>query len=246
MEQPFKLGHAFEIVVTVQDLAESLGFYERLGYRKLNANASPTPHARLTDGLILLTLREGGPWKATLTYYAEDVAEKVAALGRLGVAVEGQPEADGRVTGASFTDPNGLEVNLVQAGPAQLDEIPRSPISKAGQFGELSIESEDVRSSLDFWTKLGFEPTEYMPKPPVSWGSVADGLLMLGIYAKGHCPHAIKTPSITYFEADMADRIRQLKEEGMEFLQELPGEGGQTGHAVAEAPEGQLLFLFGF
>lgn len=246
MEQPFKLGHAFEIVVTTRDLEESLGFYERLGYRKLSEDASPTPSARLTDGTIRLTLRAGGAWKATLTYYAEDVAEKVAALRRLGVPVEARPDADGRITRVAFTDPNGLEVNVIQAGPAQLEETPNAPLSKGGQFGELSIETEDVGRSLDFWTKLGFAPTQYMPNPPVSWGSVADGLLMLGIYAKGHCPHVIRTPSLTYFEADMPERIRQLKQEGMKFLQELPGEGGETGHAIAEAPEGQLIFLFGF
>lgn len=250
MDQPFKLGHAFEIVVTTRDLGESLKFYERLGYRQLGgggaAGDAGGPAARLTDGVILLTLREGGAWKAALTYYADDVEQKAAALERLGVAVERRPAAGGGAAGATFTDPNGLEVSVEQAAPAALAQLPRAPVSKAGQFGELSIETEDVGASLDFWKKLGFEPTEYMPDPPVSWGSLADGLLMLGIYAKGHCPHVIRTPSITYFEADMPDRIQRLKQEGMEFLQELPGADGRTGHAVAEAPEGQLLFLFGF
>jgi len=51
---------------------------------------------------------------------------------------------------------------------------------------------------------------------------------------------------ITYFEEDMPERIRKLKQNGMEFVQELPGPDGQTGHAIAQAPEGQLIFLFGF
>lgn len=245
MDQPFKLGHAFEIVVTVRDLEESLRFYEQLGYRKLSGADAAGRQARLTDGVIILTLREGGAWKGALTYYAEDVGQKLAALERLGVPVRRREGAGGEVA-ATFTDPNGLEVNLAQGSPAGLDQLPRAPVSKAGQFGEVSIETEDVRGSLDFWQKLGFAPTEYMPDPPDSWGSLADGLLMLGIYAKGHCPHVIRTPSLTYFEADMPDRIQRLKQEGMEFLQELPGADGRTGHAVAEAPEGQLLFLFGF
>lgn len=247
MDEPFKLGHDFEIVVTVRDLGESLRFYEQLGYRRLGGGGGDVARqARLTDGLIRLTLREGGGWKAALTYYADDVGQKVAALERLGVAVERRAGADGTVAGATFTDPNGLEVNLAPAGPAALAELPRAPVSKAGRFGEVSIETEDVRGSLDFWQKLGFAPTEYMPDPPDSWGSLADGLLVLGIYARGHCPHVIRTPSLTYFEADMPDRIQRLKQEGMEFLQEIPGADGRTGHAVAEAPEGQLLFLFGF
>jgi catechol 2,3-dioxygenase-like lactoylglutathione lyase family enzyme len=247
MEKSIKLGYAFEIVVTVPDLKPSLQFYEKLGYKQLTDTTSPTQHdALLTDGMILLSLRVGSAWKAILTYFAENVAEKVDGFERLGVSFDEKHKTGGKITGATLTDPNGLQVELIQAAPSQIPKTQGKPISKAGQFGELSIETEDVRKSLDFWTKLGFEPTQYMPASPDSWASIADGLLMLGIYVKGHCPHIIKTPSITYFEAEAPKRIRQLKEEGMTFVQELPGENGEVGHAVAEAPEGQLLFLFGF
>jgi catechol 2,3-dioxygenase-like lactoylglutathione lyase family enzyme len=241
-----KLGYAFEIVVTVLDLRQSLQFYEKLGYKQLTDTTSPTQHdALLTDGMILLSLRVGSAWKAVLTYFAENVAEKVDGFERLGVSFDEKHEAGGKITGASLTDPNGLQVDLIQAAPSQVPKLPGKPISKAGQFGELSIETEDVRASLDFWTRLGFEPTQYMPASPDSWASIADGLLMLGIYSQGYCPHIIKTPSITYFDAEAAQRIRKLKEEGMKFVQELPGENGETGHAIAQAPDGQLLFLFG-
>lgn len=241
-----KLGYAFEIVVTVPDLRQSLQFYEKLGYKQLTDTTSPTQHdALLTDGMILLSLRVGSAWKAILTYFAENVAEKVDGFERLGVSFDEKYKTDGKITGATLTDPNGLQVDLIQAAPSQVPKPLGKPISKAGQFGELSIETEDVRKSLDFWTKLGFEPTEHMPASPDLWASIADGLLMLGILVKGHCQHIIKTPSITYFDADAAERIRKLKEEGMTFVQEIPGENGETGHAVAQAPEGQILFLFG-
>jgi len=241
-----KLGYAFEIVVTAPDLRQSLQFYEKLGYKQLTDTTSPTPHdALLTDGMILLSLRTGSAWKAVLTYFTENVAEKVDSFERLGVSFDEKHKKGGEITGATLTDPNGLRVDLIQAAPSQVPKTLGKPISKAGQFGELSIETEDVRKSLDFWTRLGFEPTQYMPASSDSWASIADGLLMLGIYVKGHCPHIIKTPSITYFDAEAAQRIWKLKEEAMTFVQELPGENGETGHAVAQSPEGQLLFLFG-
>jgi catechol 2,3-dioxygenase-like lactoylglutathione lyase family enzyme len=246
MDKSMKLGYAFEIVVTVPDLRQSLQFYEKLGYKQLTDTTSPTQHdALLTDGMILLSLRVGSAWKTILTYFAENVAEKVDGLERLGVSFDEKHETGGKITGATLTDPNGLQVDLIQAAPSRVPKPPGKPISKAGQFGELSIETEDVRKSLDFWTKLGFEPTQHMPASPDLWASIADGLLMLGILVKGHCQHIIKTPSITYFDAEAAQRIRKLKEEGMAFVQELPGENGETGHAVAQAPEGQILFLFG-
>lgn len=241
-----KLGYAFEIVVTVPDLRPSLQFYEKLGYKQVTETTSPTQHgALLTDGMILLSLRVGSARKTVLTYFAENVAEKVEGFERLGVSFDEKRETGGSITGATLTDPNGLQVDLIEAAPSRVPTLLRKPISKAGQFGELSIETEDVRTSLDFWTRLGFEPTAQMPASPDSWASITDGLLMLGIYVKGYCPHIIKTPSITYFDAEAAQRIRKLREEGMTFVQEMPDENGETGHAVAQAPEGQLLLLFG-
>jgi len=182
-----KLGYAFEIVVTVPELRQSLQFYEELGYKQLTDTTSPTQHdALLTDGMILLSLRVGSAWKSILTYFAENVAEKVDGFERLGVSFDEKHKTGGKVTGATVTDPNGLQVDLIQATPSQVPKTPGKPISKAGQFGELSIETEDVRTSLNFWTKLGFEPTEHMPASPDSWASIAVGMLMLGILVKGH------------------------------------------------------------
>lgn len=242
-----KLGYAFEIAITTQHLDRSVEFYERLGYQKLSDPSLAASDTLLTDGLIRLRLRQGSTWKANLIYYAESVKEQAEQLGKLGVKIEEKSEAgDVQMPAVSFTDPNGLEVTLVQLEKSRLVLPPGEPASKAGKFGELSIETEDLERSLDFWMKLGFEPTQYMPDPPDTWGSVADGLLMLGFYKKGHLPHIISTPTITYFEEDMPERIRKLKTEGMAFVQEMPGADGETGHAIAQAPEGQLIFLFGF
>lgn len=241
-----KLGYTFEIAITVQDLERSQQFYKKLGYRPLNDPSLPASDALLTDGMIRLRLRPGSAWKVKLVYFADDVREKAEALERLGVRIDRELDNGGQISKVSFTDPNGLEVSLLQRQRSSLVLPSNMPISKAGRFGELSIETEDIPGTLDFWTKLGFEPTRYMPVPPDTWASISEGPLMLGIYKKGHLPHVIKTPTITYFEEDMPERIRELKQEGMEFIQELPGPDGQTGHAVARAPEGQLIFLFGF
>lgn len=246
MKSSTKLGYAFEIAITVRDLGRSLQFYKKLGYQPLNDPFLPASDALLTDGMIRLRLQPGSAWKVDLIYFADDVREKAEALERLGVRIDKGLNTSGQISKVSFTDPNGLEVTLLQLKSSSLVLPSNIPISKAGRFGELSIETEDIPRSLDFWMKLGFEPTKYMPVPPDTWASISEGPLMLGIYKKGHLPHIIKTPTITYFEEDMPERIRKLKQEGMEFVQELPGPDGQTGHAIAQAPEGQLIFLFGF
>jgi predicted enzyme related to lactoylglutathione lyase len=240
-----KLGYAFEIAITVQDLERSLRFYKKLGYQPLSDPSAPVSDVLLTDGMIRLRLEPGSAWKVNLIYFAEDVREKAETLERLGVRIDQELNNGRQISKVSFTDPSGLEVHLLQLKRSNLVAPSNKPISKAGRFGELSIETEDFPRSLDFWMKLGFEPTEYMPAAPDTWASISDGPLGLGIYKKGHLQHIIKTPTIAYFDEDMSERIRKLKQEGMEFVQEFPGSDGQTAHAVAQAPEGQLIFLFG-
>ena len=240
-----KLGYAFEIVITAQDVERSVQFYKRLGYQPLNDPSSPSSDSLLTDGMIRLRLQQGSAWKANLIYFADDVREKAEALETLGVTIDKELNTNGQIPQVSFTDPSGLKVQLLQLERSSLVLPSNRPISKAGRFGELSIETDDFSRSLDFWMKLGFEPTECSPVPPDTWASLTDGPLMVGIYKRGHLQHIIKTPTIAYFDDDMAERIQGLKQEGFEFVQEFPGPDGQTAHAVVEAPEGQLIFLFG-
>lgn len=234
-----KLGYAFEIAITVRDLERSLDFYKKLGYQPLNDPSTRASDALLTDGMIRLRLQSGSAWKVTLIYFTDEITEQAEALERCGVKIHTESNK------ISFTDPSGLEVNVVQRNRSSFVLPANKPISKAGRFGELSIETDDFQRSLDFWMKLGFEPTPIMPIPPDTWASISDGPLALGIYLNGHLQHVIKTPTIAYFDDEMPERIQKLKQEGMDFVQEFPGPDGQTAHAVAEAPEGQLLFLFG-
>lgn len=242
-----KLGHAVEIFVRTRLFDQSLKFYkEDLGFNALVETSSPSDRIKLTDGVITLSLEQASEWEAGLTYVSEDVSAQVAMLEREGLTVVKSREKAGRVTQAFFTDPSGVKVTLEESSNRQITPGEKRPLTQLGQFGELSIETDDVQKSLDFWMKLGFRPTQYMPAQPASWASIEDDLLVIGIYQKGHAKHIFKTPSITYFEADMPARLRRLKQKGISFAQELPGEDGEVGHGIVEAPEGTLLFLFGF
>jgi catechol 2,3-dioxygenase-like lactoylglutathione lyase family enzyme len=236
-----KLGHALTIDICGPALSESLSFYEKLGFRKLNGDDASASGAMLTDGMIRFRVLEGSEWKGSLTYYSENVAAVIASLKDLGIAYRAQPHEEEKIT---IADPDGFEINIVQADEGTLPPIPLSPVAKTGTFGELSLETKDLEESLAFWQKLGFSPTQYMPAQPSAWGSLADDLLTIGIYTEGHCPHDLKSPSITYFETDMAERIRLLKEEGLEIYQELPNHNEEAKEVVIRSPDGQLLFLF--
>lgn len=242
-----KLGDAFEIFVRTRHLDQSVKYYkEKLGFENFDEKSSPSDQIKLTDGVIVLSLEPADEWQAGLTYFTEDLAGQVAALEREGIPVVKSREDAGRLTQAFITDPSGVRVNLEEVGNQQLLTGEKQPRTELGQFGEFSIETDDVQKSLNFWLKLGFKPTQYMPAQPASWASIEDGVVVVGIYQKGHTKHLFKTPSITYFEADMPARLQRLKQKGIAFAQELPGDGEEIGHGILEGPEGTLFFLFGF
>lgn len=235
-----KLGHAFTIDICVPSISESLSFYEKLGFKRLPGGDSSSSVVMLTDGLVRFRLIPGKEWEGSLTYYTSDLSEVIAALN--GVGIKYSKRAD--EAGITIKDPSCFQVNVVQAGKEELPPVPMFSVARVGTFGELSLETEDIEASLSFWKKLGFRPTQYMPEPLSVWGSLSDDLLTLGIYTAKHCPHDIKTPSITYFEPDTVERIKCLKQDGIEIYQELPNNIGETKEVVLQAPDGQLIFLF--
>jgi catechol 2,3-dioxygenase-like lactoylglutathione lyase family enzyme len=175
------------------------------------------PDGRTTDGVITLALAPGPTPYSRLTYLADESGEKLR-------------------------DPGGLEIAVVKAPRA--DAVDRTPVSRCGRFGEISILSPDLAKSEEFWTGLGFT-VRMRPKMENTFLSLSDGVVNIGLYRREVCPHAFQSPVVTYFEDDMAQRVRALKGDGFRFLEELPGRDGAVAHGVAQAPEGQMLFLFG-
>ena len=104
----------------------------------------------------------------------------------------------------------------------------------------MSVEVDEVASAVEFWQRLGFR----IQQGGVTWKTVSDGVMRIGVYLRGSCPHRFGTPSLTYFEPDMEARITRLKERGVEFVEELPDERGAVTSAITVSPDGQPFFLF--
>jgi predicted enzyme related to lactoylglutathione lyase len=240
-----KLGHTYEITLGVEDVDRSVPFYEGLGFQKVG-EGSADGRVRLTDGVVVMGLepsRKGdGPGRTWITYYTDDVVGTLARLRENGVEPTGVEEGGARAT---LADPDGHRVELVRAPTSETCRGPGEPITIFGQFGEFSLEVQDVPRAVDFWNRLGFAPTQYSPAEPSGWDSLSDGALTLGIYGKGNCPHVFQTPSVTYFNQDSAERIRRLKDQGTRFTQELKGTP-EPREAVLQDPDGQMFFLFSY
>ncbi len=212
-----------EIRTTVEDIAGAMAFYERLGFKAVSKDV-------VTDGSINIRLLVGDEPTPTLGYAGSDLAT-LATL-----------EVDAAINGdvASFTTPDGLRVHF-DAQPSSVPmpdgtSLSRNPISQLGKFGEFALPVADRDAAIAFWQKLGFEQF-LVSDEPYPWGIFSDGLIVLGL----HQTSDFDQPHITYFTADMAERIARLEAEGLavRFLSD-----DDRSNAAFTAPGGQRFFLF--
>ncbi|MBX7152586.1 hypothetical protein K1X84_13170 [bacterium] len=221
-----RLGSAVLIHFPVKNLKKSLMFFEKLGYKKI---AGSGDEAMMTDGLMVYKLESASSVRAGLTYFSDNWASLGQNLKQAGLDIE-----------QKVADPNGVVIKWEKGSrPAAEGRA----ITKCGTFYELSIETEKFDETVAFWQKLGFEI--YMHNSPETrWLGMQDDWIKIGIYEKGQCPHVFRTPAITYFEADMPERLKQLRGEQFEFVQEIQDKQGITAEGILQSPDEQMLFLF--
>jgi predicted lactoylglutathione lyase len=160
-----------------------------------------------------------------------------------------KPKAADMVKRYLFRSPDGLNISLVSlmdgftqpAGPTMLrmeqsDYFnPDKYVNKAcGMFGEFAHPVADLDASLAFWEKLGFTFASKFTAP-YPWAIISDGLAIVGL----HETRSFDYPAITFFAADMKEKVEKLKAEGMEYT-----ERGGASSVVVETPEKQHVFLF--
>jgi uncharacterized protein YndB with AHSA1/START domain/catechol 2,3-dioxygenase-like lactoylglutathione lyase family enzyme len=214
-----KLGDYVEIRTYVDDLEAARAFYAALGFQP----AGPDVYS---DGAINVRLAAGGGSAPELHYAGSDME----ALGAAGIE-------------AAFTDPSGLRV-AVSAAPAPAPmpggpPLARQPQSRCGKFGEFALPCADTLAAIAFWTRLGFEQM-YFAEEPAPWAILDDGLILLGL----HQTTDFDAPHITYFAADMADRIEALRADGLPMTPMPPEADGRVVNATLAGPGGARFFLF--
>lgn len=141
-----------------------------------------------------------------------------------------------------ISGPSGTTLSLFEMSKQLVAPLKGSPISLCGAFFEISVETIDYEATVDFWERMGLEII-YGEKSG-NWVTMADDFIKIGFYRKGTVQHAFRSPAITYFEPDMADRIQLLKQLQVDVAREL-GEckNGPT-DAILETPGGYNIFLF--
>jgi catechol 2,3-dioxygenase-like lactoylglutathione lyase family enzyme len=245
-----KLGDVSAITVTTTDLEESLKFYQSLGFSEIWRNDFPFPWIQISDGALLMMLRKDEKPYIALTYYVKELDKVITELEQAGISFIQKPGSSDMIKRYVFQSPDDLNIALVThvegfnqpPGPTMLNTPqgdyfkPEKYVNKtAGLFGEFAHPVKNMEDSLAFWEKLGFKVLS-KHESPYPWSIISDGLAVVGLHQSDH----FSSPAITYFAADMKDKIEKLKSAGLKNFKEKDGSSNIT----VTSPEKQQVFLF--
>lgn len=246
-----KLGTVSAITISSPDLERSLQFYQKLGFDEVGRMDFPVPWIQVSDGALLIMLRKDTDPYIALTYYVDNIEEIVQELEAEGIQFIIKPNSSDFVKRYVMKSPDGTSVSLVQvpdngfqqpAGPTMLtmpqeDYMkPEKYVNKTiGMWGEFAESVEDLATSLKFWEKLGLVALSKYEQPQ-PWAILSDCLAIVGVH---QTTEWTGYPVMTFFAADMKDKLEKLKSEGLEFHKDYGG-----GNVVLKTPENQYLNLF--
>ncbi len=233
------LGRFLEISLHTPDIQESLEFYERLGFVQAMTGETWThPYAVVTDGRVFLGLhgRECPP--IALTYVHSDLVQHVTKLQATGVEFNSERFDSESFHEASFADPHGLRVNLLEARTFSPPMIDPGYQSTCGYFVELGIPVRDYSIGREFWESLGFVAMEPETEP-LARVSLTSDYFDLGLYRS----RALRQPVLAFEDRDMSERLALLRERKFQLIDEMPDSLDVSSNAVLVAPEGTRLLL---
>lgn len=256
-----KLGRYLELSLSVVDLANSLSFYERLGLKKVDGNEYPYPWAIVSDGTLHLGLHQQTFVSPTLNYFSTfplrgqtGVSWRTMLLRILDISLDPVEElgdtygylSNQRSMTTGFITPEGQQVILadmrhpIKEYTALDYKIPmRKFMTECHAFGELTLRSQDVSASVAYWKRLGFECLA-ADESPYPWATVSDGKIRLGL----HQTTRFSRPTLSYFRADMPERLEHLHQQGFSFISERKDAQGRRIGALIQSPDGQPILLF--
>jgi catechol 2,3-dioxygenase-like lactoylglutathione lyase family enzyme len=233
------LGKFHEISVETPDIAESVAFYERLGFTQVGTTDTwPHPYGVLTDGKLFLGLHQFKFPSPTITYVRPDIASYAHVIEKHGIELAWKRVGEDAFNEIGFFDPSGQPVRLQEAATHfAADREPGEP-SLCGDFAEFSLPAGEFAPMREFWEPLGFVALDENETPYIRMAMTSD-YIDLAV----HRPRTLDAPMLVFAAADMGERIERLRTQGVEFSADLPRGLDPRHSALLRAPEGTALLL---
>ncbi|MCX6147606.1 MAG: hypothetical protein NTW25_10220 [Candidatus Kapabacteria bacterium] len=244
-----KLGDVTAITITSADLEKSLNFYKQLGFLELYRADFPFPWIQISDGALLIMLRQDENPYIALTYYVKELENVVSELKQVGIEAKHLPTPNPMIQRYLILTDEGHNITLVTfvegfsqpLGPTMLNmqaqdySNPDKYVNKScGMFGEFAFPIDNLENSIAFWEKLGFRSLSKRVSP-YPWAILSDGLSIVGL----HQTKSFVNPTITFFASDMKAKIEKLKNDGL-----FGDSENRDTNNVITTPEHQNINLF--
>jgi catechol 2,3-dioxygenase-like lactoylglutathione lyase family enzyme len=233
------LGRFHEISLETSDIAESVAFYERLGFSQCGTTDTWThPYGVLTDGKLFLGLHQFKFPSPTLTYVHANVAHHSGAIEKRGIDLAWKRVGEDAFNECGFLDPSGQAVRVQEAPTHFSSEKDPRDTSLCGDFAEFSLPAAEFEPLRAFWEPLGFVAMGETEAPYVRMSMTSDHIDLAV-----HRPRTLDRPMLVFATADMGERIERLKALGFAMSADLPRGLDPRHSALIEAPEGTALLL---
>lgn len=242
------LGAVQVLLMHTPNLHTSITFYKKLGFEELMFAEWPNKWIMITDGTIQILLMENPLPNFAITYFVTDVAEAVTLLEQNGLICNNVADL-GLLHSYELTSVEGVKVWLAnkpegyyRPSKPTLLHFPQAdffnpdlyPNKKCGIFGEVAIPVLSLDKSIHFWQALGYKVVSHFTHP-YPWAILYDELGVVGL----HQASEFDTPALTYFAADMKEKLQALV---AEEIGDIDYKGDGNGSLCT--PELQKINLF--
>jgi catechol 2,3-dioxygenase-like lactoylglutathione lyase family enzyme len=233
------LGKFHEISIETADIADSVAFYERLGFGHCGTTDTwPHPYGVMTDGRLFVGLHQFRFPSPVITYVHAGSAQHAQVIGKLGVEIAWKRSGDEVFNEFGFLDPANQPVRVQEAPTHFSSNAEHGDTSLCGDFAEFSIPAPDFETMRAFWEPLGFVAMGETEEPYLRMSMTSDHIDLAV-----HRPRTLDQPMLVFAASDMGERIERLRAQGVEFADDLPRGLDPRHSGLLRAPEGTALLL---
>lgn len=205
------IGRFIELGLSTENILDSIGFYEDLGFQQLNVgDIWQHPYIVVGDGSIDVGLHAAELPAPMLTFVLPDLADYVNELRSRGAQFEVAKLSDDQFNELVFTDPDGHHIRLLEARTFSPSNFDSDALSLCGHFTEITMPVRDLEVASAFWQRLGCEElsTSSDPHPHTS---LRGGGMVFGL----HQSRDFDQLSLSFEGPNLAKRLVQLDRKGI-------------------------------
>ena len=233
-----RFGRFLELSIRVRDIADSVSWYERLGFGQLVANDTwPHPYGVLSDGHLCIGLHQRECDSPTLSFVQPGLASQVPALRAAGFEPHFARLGEDDFHELQLRDPAGQSITMLEARTFSPPHRHHAP-SLCGWFSAYSMPALDREPVQAYWEHAGAVALELLDEPIVHLPLTSDHLSLAL-----HRPRTLEAPALVFTDPEMPALLARIDALGMGRAPDLPRGLDPARNALLEAPEGTLLLL---